>query len=276
MMNTGSIRTRSKLLCGMLLVTIFCSAAPLHASEQKLPVIDGEEIVAKVADDTVTLAEYNRLLSSVHSDPSDKKDEKQAARIDYKGILQRLITMRLVRLEAINMGLNELPEVQELMAQYSRQTLIGLLRGLHVRGMEADEEEIERLYKEAVMEFKLNSVLFDKKEAADRVSAGIGANGDFDKIIKKTIADGTAKGRGEGEYIKGRDLVPKIMEAVAGMKTGSVSPVIELSYGYIIFRLEDTRLPEDVSAREDARKQALEYKRKKALEEYKDAMISKY
>ncbi|MBI5058129.1 MAG: peptidyl-prolyl cis-trans isomerase [Nitrospirae bacterium] len=255
---------------------LFLSASSGFPADQKLPVIDGEEVMATVNNDPITVREFDKMLSSIHSGQSEAKEGTQVSRIDYKGILDRMITMRLIGQEATNIGLNELPDVKEMMEQNSRQTLTGLVKGLYIRGMTADDEEVDRLYKEAVREFKLKSILFDKADAAKKAEEEIKANGNFDEIVKRTIADNTAKGRGEGEYIKGQELVPKIMEEVSRMEIGSISPAIDLSYGFIIFKLEDVRVPENLAAKEEARKQALEYKRKKAFEELKDSLIKKY
>jgi len=259
------------------MLATWCMFFPLlagAASEQKLPVINGEEVVATVNDDPITMDEFTRALSSIHSE--GKQEGKQAGTIDYKGILKRLVTLRLIRQEAINIGLNELPEIKDAVDQNSRQTLIGLVRGHYVRDMEADEQEIDKLYKEAVGEFRLNSALFDKKDTAEKIEEEIKANDNFDETIKKVIADGTARGKGEGVYFKGLELLPQITEAISKMEAGSVSPVIEIKEGFIIFKLEDLRFPENPAAKEEAGKQALDYKRKKALEEYKDSLIKKY
>ncbi len=243
------------------------------AADQKLPVIDGQEVVATVNNDPITMGEYTRELSTIHG---DDKAEKQARKIDYKGILDHLITLRLVREEAINIGLNDLPEVKEAVDAYARQTLNGLLKGEYIKRIEADDEEVDRLYKEAVMEYKLKAFLFNNKEEADMVEEEIGAGGNFDAIINRVLADKKVKESAEGVYFAGRDLSPPVIEAISKMKTGAISPVIDIKDGFLIFRLEDVRLPDDPKAKEDARKQALDFKRKQALEKYKALLTEKY
>jgi parvulin-like peptidyl-prolyl isomerase len=266
-------KVKKNSLIHLLAILIILCASKGFASEQKLPVIGGEEIVAMVSDDPITIGEFNRALSSIHSAGGE---EKQAGKIDYEGIMKRLITLRLIRQEAINIGLNELPEVRDMVAQNARQTLVGLLRGEYVRGIAADEEEVDRLYKEAVREFKLKSVRFDKKEEAVKIEEEIKSKGNFDEMVNRISADKTGKGNVEGVYFKGQELLPQVIEVVSKMEVGSVSPVIEIKDGFIICKLEDVRLPENLAAKDEARKQALDYKRKMALEEYKDSLIKKY
>lgn len=272
---TFKIRSQVKKIFSMqllgILLILFSSKG--HATEQKLPVIDGQEIVATVNNDPITMGEYTRELSSIHG--SDKA-EKQVGKIDFKGILDHLITLRLVREEAINIGLNELPEVKELVDVYARQTLNGLLKGEYVKRIEADDEEVEKLYIEAVREYKLKAFLFNNKEEAEKAEAEIRAGGNFDDIIKKVLADKKIKQSAEGVYFTGHDLSPSVIEAIAKMETGAISPVIDIKDGFLIFRLEDVRLPENPKAKEEARKQALDFKRKQALEKYKALLTEKY
>ncbi|RJR16648.1 MAG: peptidyl-prolyl cis-trans isomerase [Nitrospiraceae bacterium] len=257
-------------LLGIVFV-LFLSAG--DAPAQKLPVIDGQEVVASVNNDPVTLGEYSRQLSSIHG---EAKEEKQVGKIDYKGILDHLITLRLFREEAINMGLNELPEVKEAVDVYARQTLNGILRGEYVKRIEVDEEEIDRLYVEAAREYKLKAVLINNREDANKVEEEIKAGGNFDEIMKRILADKKVKESAEGVYFAGRELLPPVLEVLSKMETGAVSPVIEIKDGFLVFRLEDVRLPEDPGAKEEARKQAIDFKRKQALEDYKALLTKKY
>jgi parvulin-like peptidyl-prolyl isomerase len=267
---------KQNYLIPLFSIFFLIAASQGFSSDQKLPVIDGQEVVAMVNDDPITLGEFNYALSIIHSGGSEGKEGTHAGKLDYKGILDRLITIRLIRQEALNVGLNDLPEVKEIMASYSRQTLRGLLNGLYVKDVTADDEEVEKLYKEAITEFKLNSILSDTEDTAKKVEEEIKATGNFDEVIKKNIADKTVKGSGKGEYIQGSSLNPEIMSAVSKMKPGDVSPVIKLSHGFIIFRLEDVRMPENLEAKDKARQQALNYKREKELQEYKASLIKKY
>ncbi len=259
------------------LIILLLVAIRAFASDEKLPEIDGKKIVATVNDEPITLEEFTTALSQIHvSKEGEKPGEKQVSRIDYKGILDRLINSKLIVTEARNIGLDELPEVKEMVDKYSRNTLIGLLKGVYVKGMQVDEEEVEKLYKEAVRELKLKSVLIKKGDDAKKVEEEVKAGKNFDEIVKRVLADGTARGGAQGEYFKGSDLMPQITDAASKMEVGSVSPLIRIPEGYVIFRLEDIRFPANEEAKDKARQEALDYKRKKALEEYKDSLIKKY
>ncbi|MEW6602118.1 MAG: peptidyl-prolyl cis-trans isomerase [Nitrospirota bacterium] len=257
-------------LVGILLVLILSAA---HAEEQKLPVIGGEEVVADVNGDPITLGEYTRELSAIHG---EEKTETHAGKIDYKGILDRLITLRLVRQESVSMGLNELPEVKKAVEDYAAQTLNRLLKGEYIKSITADEKEVERLYIEAVREYKMKAVLLNNKEEAQKVEEEIKGGGNFDEIINRVLSEKKVKENAEGVYFAGRDLLPPVIEALSKMSVGDIGPVIPISDGFLVFRLDDVREPDNPDAREEARKQALDFKRKQALEQYKAVLTEKY
>ncbi|MDH4231988.1 MAG: peptidyl-prolyl cis-trans isomerase, partial [Nitrospirota bacterium] len=65
-------------------------------------------------------------------------------------------------------------------------------------------------------------------------------------------------------------------EAVSKMKAGAISPVLSVDNGFVIFRLEGERFPEDPEAREKASQTALQTKRVKELVEYNKQLSDKY
>ena len=98
---------------------------PVLAANQELPEIDGQKIVAMVNDDPITLEELNRAIAASHEARS--RDAK-AGRMDHSKIINRLITTRLILLEAQNMGLNELPEIKSAGGAYSIELRSELIR----------------------------------------------------------------------------------------------------------------------------------------------------
>lgn len=268
-----------KIVILILNILLVLSLANSFASDQEPPVIDGEEVVAMVNDDPITKGEFMRVLSSIQSEMHTEKKEGMAKKLDYAEIMNRLITARLIRQEALTMGLDELPEVKEEVENYSRNTLIGLIRGKYVSGMktdESDEEEVDKRYKEAFTEFKLKSLLVREEEEAGKIKEELDSGKDFEEIKKRVVQEEGAKAGGEGRYFKRNELLPQVSEAVSSMEIGSVSPVIKLEKGYAIFILEDVRVPESPEDKEQIREQVLESKKRKALEEYQSSLIKKY
>lgn len=245
------------------------------ASDRKLPLIDGKETVATVNDEPITLQEFNGAIASSHMARSGKK---QAGRIDYSGILERLINTRLLLLEARNMGLDELPEIIKTVENYSKETLMELLLENYVKDIKADDAEVERLYKETVREWQLKSVKFKKEADAKNIEAQIKTGNNFDAIVQKAVADGIAQG-GEEEYLKNKDLTAPVAQLVSKMEIGSISPIVSIGKeGFIIFKLEGLRYPEkeNPKARKNAHRQALNQKRVQAAKKYYNELKQKY
>jgi parvulin-like peptidyl-prolyl isomerase len=241
------------------------------SSDQKLPVIKGKKIVALVNDELITLEEFNQELASLRTGAKEKK----AGREDNAELLRRMINVRLIIQEARKIGLDELPEVKKMVDADSKATLREMLMEQHVKDIKGDEKEVDQFYKEAVREWKIKSVAFDKEDAAKKMEAEIKEGKNFDEVAKRFLSEGTAKGS-EENYFKGKDLLPEVAKAVSKMEMGSVSPVIPIKSEFVILKLEDIRYPENPEAKKWARQEALNYKKQIALRNYNMALIKKY
>ncbi len=261
----------------ILMVTCFLIAATHgFASEQKLPLIDGKETVATVNDEPITLEELNKAIVASHAAGSHKK---KAGKISFSAIMRRLIDIRLILLEARNMGLDELPEIKNTVDQYSRDALMKLLMEQYVKDIKADEDEVERLYKKIIKEWKIKSVLFEKEDGAKKIQAEIKAGKDFDEVMEKAVEEGVAKESTEGEYLKNKDLKLSVARLVSKMEVGSVSPIVFAgNKRFIIFKLEGIRFPEDEDpkARQKAKQEALNRKKLRAAIEYYGDLKKRY
>lgn len=227
------------------------------AKETPLPRVGGKETVATVNGDPITAEELNQALGMRHAEMAAGN---KVGKVDYSEVLDRLINARLLLLEARNMGLDELPEVKEIVDSYSRGALMAVLLKRQTKDTRADESEVERLYKESVKEYKLLSLQFGKEEDAKRIEAEIKAGKEFNEISKKVIAEGIAKGADEGAYLKQELLLPGIKNTVSAMQVGAISPVMKTASGFVILKLEEIRFPENPEAKEQAKASALRTK----------------
>jgi len=243
-----------------------------QAATPELPVIQGKKTVASVNDELITLDEFNYALTSSQK---GAVGEKKVNKEDEAELLQRLINARLIVQEAQKIGLDELPEVKNMIDVYARITLREQLMERTLKNVKVDEKEVEKLYKEAVKEWKLSSVVFEKEDDAKKMAEQLSAGKKFDELSKAYIAAGKAKGD-EAQYLKVKELNPHVVRAVSKMKPGSVSPVIPLQSGFAIVKLEDIRYPENADEKERARAEALKQKRVQVLKEYNNSLIKKY
>ena len=251
----------------VLVISLLIEAA-VFAADQKLPVINGKKTVAMVNDEPITLDEFNQEVSSLKAGKSteEKKDE----------LLRRLINTKLIIEEARKIGLDELPEVKNMVDVFSRITLRELLAERQLKDVKVDPKEVEKIYRELVKEWKIKSVMFEKEDAAKKMEEEIKGGMSFDEVAQKVVSDGTAKGGEESNYLSRKDLLPQVAETVSKMEAGSVSPIIPVGSGFAILKAEDIRYSESQEARDEAKREALVLKKERVLKEYNDALIKKY
>jgi hypothetical protein len=230
--------------------------------------------VASVEGDVVTLDELNESLASLHQ---ARGAAGPGAKQDPTAILNRMIDFRLVVLDARTMGIDELPEVvtnvDEMKAAVARE----LLQARVLASVKPDPKEVERLFKDAVREWKLDSVLFTREADAKAMAAEVRKGGDFDALAKAAIATKLAKGGTTGgQFVDASKLVPPILGAISKVKEGGVSAPVKLPEGYVIVQVEGIRYPENPQARTEAEQVSLSVQRKKALKAYYDGLEKKY
>ena len=129
----------------ILFAIISLMAATGFAADPPLPRIGGREAVATVNGDPITVEELNQALGMRHAEIAAGN---KVGKVDYSEILNRLINIRLILLEARNIGLDELPEVKESVDSYSRGALMAVLLKQKTKGIRADESEVEKIFKE--------------------------------------------------------------------------------------------------------------------------------
>ncbi len=229
--------------------------------------------LAVVNNETITVEDFKEAIGSLHK---GIVEEKTAVKKQYPDLLKRLVNAKLILQEARNIGLEELPEVKQLVDTFSKIKLRELLQKQYVKDIKPDEAEVEKLYKEEVREWKIKSVLLEKEDDARKLEEDLRKGNNFDEATGKLIEGGLAKGEKEGVYQKSKELLPQIAKVASEMKTGSVSPVIPVKSGFVIFKLEEVRYPENPDAREEARQQALSRKRVEALVKYNKELSKKY
>jgi len=264
------------LVLKCVVVCLALIAANGFTFDQNLPVIDGEPTVATVNNEPITLEAFNRAIAASHREKSGKGT---AGRIDFSAIMNRIINTKLIILEAKNIGLDELPKTKDTVENFSRQNLMELLIDEHLKAVKADENEVERLYRESIKEWKIKTVQFEKKGDVEKFEKELKAGRDFDDLIKEALKTGTAGAVEEGKYFKSGDLSTPIARQVSQMDAGSVSPIFSMGKkGFIIFKVEGIRFPdeENVDARRKAKAKALYLKKEQAAKAYYEDLRKRY
>lgn len=240
--------------------------------------------IALVNGEPILLKELKKEMESFHREMQETMEEERAeASVEgnYIELLNRIINTRLIVEEARNIGLDELPEIQAAIKDFSQKTLRSMLfkRYLDETDLEAPGEEVEKIYREIVKEYRLSSLQFKRKESAESAVEELRSEKTgFDSLAKRLKEEGLAEGTEEGgNFVKVRDLLPHVVEVLKEMKVGSVSPVVNVGGGgYIIFKVEEVKYPDDPEAREQARQQVLSRVRMDAIKAYIESLEEKY
>ncbi len=257
--------TETKAMTGDLLLSMQIPASsPLFA---QFP-------IATVNDEVITLNQLMKALASSHE--SRQEEGARAGKITFRSMLDRIINIRLITQEAVNIGLDELPEFKSDVEENAEKTLTSLVMSDISKDVKADPAAVEKRYKEMVVEWKIKSVLFEKEADAKAMSDAIKAGKNFDELSKSAREAKQATGNEQGDFLKPKDLHPSVAAVASSLEIGGVSPVIKLAIGkkagFAILRLEDKRYPEDRAARQRAEKAVRNDKKNEVLTEYKNML----
>ncbi len=228
---------------------------------------------AKVGDETITVQDVARTLTSAHEAMSSGA---KAGKKDFSPVLDRMIEVRLLVQEAKAMGIADLPDIKANIAEYRETALQDLLKHEVTRDAKPDPAVVDQQYRDATREWKIKSALFTKLQDANAVKAAAAKGQSFDDLVKKAVAEKKAKGGEGAEFLPRARMLPGVLAALGPMKTGAVSAPIKLDDGYALVRVEDIRYPDDPKARAAAQAQALTESQKKALKAYYGQIVKKY
>jgi hypothetical protein len=242
--------------------------------ETQLPLFSDDSAsvaVAKVDDEAVTLQSLMTSLSQAHQG----RHEGAAKQHDFKPALDNLIGIKLCVLEAREMALDELPEVKSVIEQEESSELIGRVRAVAINDAKASPADVDRFYRDAVREWKLRSLLFDKEIDAQAFLKAVRGGKSFEALGKKALADKKAKGSLEAGYSGTTGMLPQVAQFVSKAKTGAVE-VVKVVEGWSVIQVVGARYPDDPGARKQAEARALEAARDRAANRYYEDLTKKY
>ncbi len=234
--------------------------------------------VAKVADETIPLRELAAALEQGHLShaPAAPAGTKRPP-MDFTPALDRLITSRLVAIEARDMNLDDDPRFKASVEDFRASRLRTMLQEIAARGVKPDPAEVEKLYRDAVREWKITSILVEKEEDAKGLAAAVKAGGSFDALGKKLVAEKKAKGMEKADWVAPRHALPEIRAAAAAAKPKVPAGPVKVEGGWVLLRVEATRVPpNDARARADARARSLAREQHEAVRAFYESLVRKY
>jgi parvulin-like peptidyl-prolyl isomerase len=231
---------------------------------------------ARVADDVIPLGELADALAAAHMAKDSKA--RQGAKpqgMDFQTPLDRIVDVRLVVQEAHEMGLTESPDYKAALDAFRASTLRTVLQEQAAAGARPDPAQVDLLYKAAVKQLKIRSVMFEAEDDAKKFHAAVEKGGSFDALAKASVAGKKAKS-GEPGYVSAQQLLPELAQAANKLQKGQLSSPVQVSGGCVVMKLEGIRYPEDKKARAQATAQSLADQQHKAVRKFHESLVKKY
>ncbi len=231
--------------------------------------------VAAVESAVVTLGDLSRAIATSHSAHGVTGDSKplRGGKKDYTPVLNRLIGLKLICLEAHDMGLDEAPDVQTELARFYQSGLREGLKARLTKDVVADPAEVERMYKDSVREWKVRSLLFT---SADDAKAFAKAPGTWDDAARAAVAAKKAKGGVETQLIsQTRKALPQVLEAVQALKPGGTSAPIRVDKGFAVVHVDAITYPDDARKRQEAEDYSLKRRQSEVLMKVYSDLVKK-
>lgn len=269
--------THCKTVLAALAFALIPVAIVSAGDEGEQPAIEGSENLVSVNGEPITLDDLRLQLDNIHWNMGSRGGD-MVQKPDPWAILERLVDVNLMAQEARAIGIGELPEVSEKLQTMKLELLKQQLVQHRVRDLTApDPEDVERLYRGAVREVKVESALFPSEDYARAFVVGVAAGGDFQTLARKMFDEEKALDVvSESPYFNKDELLPAVDEAVAEAEPGWVSEPIPVGESFAVVKLVEVRYPEDPEARQEAFDTALRVLQQTELLNYTDEMRERY
>lgn len=192
---------------------------------------------------------------------------------EFDEILDELIEIKLLAMEAIGRGLDEDPEARHRL-NTARDNILGNILLEHIAAEEIDEAAIRKMYEAQVQllepqmenEARVRHILAASKEEIDRIAAELRTGIDFAVLAARRSADeATRMDGGDLGYMTADEASPEFARVIREVPEGGVSRPFEDQQGWHIVKIEQLRKRRPPSL-EDLRDTIERYLRSQQLE----------
>lgn len=228
--------------------------------------------VAKIEDEVITLRELTQALSSTHTKGGVPVSGSTAS---WQTVLERLVTLRLMVVEARSMGLDDLPEVKQAIQDHSAQFLREYYKAKVTDDVKPDAAEVSRLLEKSTREWRLVSASFKDKADAEAVAKEVAGGKAFDAVVAQAVADKKADPPLTGDFVGAKKLLPDVVAAVEGLAVGGVSAPVKAGPSWALLRVLEVRNVEDVEERAKAEARSVERLRTAKLRQHFEELTKK-
>lgn len=191
---------------------------------------------------------------------------------EFNEILDQLIEIKLLSIEALSRGLDEEPEARHRL-ETARDNILGNILLEHVADEKVDEAAIRKMYEAQVQllvlddEAHVRHILAPTKEAIDKIAAELKAGAEFTVLASKRSTDqATRMDGGDLGYMTADDATPEFAKVIRETPSGGISRPFEDSTGWHVVKIDEVRKEQPPSI-EELRGPIVAFLRRTQLEE---------
>jgi peptidyl-prolyl cis-trans isomerase C len=194
-----------------------------------------DAVVARYGDQTVTAAEIKDVYLDIS--PGSRPD---LATIDQKERFARdVVSKEVMRMEAEKLGLDRLPEVEEVRNSALRREAWNRYYEDHVASpVTVDESEIRELYETRGKLYDLSWIFLRSGRVAEELARRIDAGESFEKLASLYSIDPSREQGGDLGMRSLGTFPPELATRIMEMDPGQVSEVIDYDNYYVLVKMK--------------------------------------
>lgn len=168
---------------------------------------------------------------------------------EFDDILEELIGVKLLAMEALQRGLDEDPEARHRL-DTARDSILGNILIEHITATDIHEEDIRKMYEAQVQllepqmenEARVRHIQAPSKDMIDRIAAELKTGVDFAVLAARRSTDeATRLDGGDLGYITADEASPEFARVIREVPAGGVSRPFEDQQGWHIVKVDEVR-----------------------------------
>ena len=221
------------------------------------------EVLALVDGEAITRSDVF-AYSGMEDDPAVAGDQ---------GVLDELISLRLLRQEAERRGLHEEEETRRILEMIRTNFLASEMMDRLTTELDISDDDLRAEYERQAEqmegeEYRARHILVETEDEARALLDRLEDGESFAELAENYSRDpGSAERGGDLGWFEAGRMVPAFSDAVQALETGETTPdPVESRFGWHLIQLEETR-PLELPPMEDVRAELIEVLESRAIQE---------
>ncbi len=213
-----------------------------------------EAVVSEISDEAATVNGQTIYVADVELEARLKGiikpgEQIQPGSTEFDDILEELIEVKLLAMEALQRGLDEDPEARHRL-NTARDNILGNILIEHVAAEEIDDAAVRKMYEAQVQllepqmenEVRVRHIMAPTKEAIDKIAVELKSGGDFVVVAARRSTDeSTRLDGGDLGYMTPEEASPEFARVIRQVPEGGVSRPFEDQEGWHIVKIDQVR-----------------------------------